>query len=454
MHTYIHTVSAQQESARSTVISKAMRRWELFLCWLLLSLKGWVFWKEYGLTAGFDAGAHLEMLHLINWTDTDVALRASFYSYHPPLAFLFARSIHLLGFTDVMSVQILALIASVGTFFFLRKTLKYLGLLYTPAALIFLYTACSLPMQIFLLHSVNLDGLMLCLSSIVLFYSIRVFWSEDRKADTWVDCLAILAALSLGLMVKFSGILLLSIPFTVALLRTSDRKWFPHLIGSGGLALIAVAIVFPYYLTRYYIPEGTFFPNNQDWLMTTSQQEARRKRDEDPKKFILDLVRPAAVHASEGITKRDYVTPRLSDTWRDFWMKEEFLGPMNATTKKIGSLELKAAAILVMAGLLMYLRRAHRGNMWERFGGVLLIFSFVYFAGFLHYIYSHPFAGWGTTKGIYIAPVSLGIAYLIAQATTRTQLRPAFANRTALTDHCTLGLTAIFMMVNYGLRMY
>lgn len=432
-----------------------LRLIERLLLLIFLFSRFCLFVITFGRPAGFDTGAHLEMLQKLTWGHPDLPIRETFYSYHPPMGFLLARSFHLLGLSPEVSIQIVSALFGLATFFLLRQTLQYLKILHRPASIVFLYVAASVPLQIFIVSGMNLESILLACAAAVLYCGIRLFWGTDPltknvKKHPW-RCAACgvlaISILAFALLTKFSGILLLTIPPLVAALSPLDRRWWKAVLISIALSFFAGAISFPYYYVRYYVTEGTFFPNNGDWIVTDAFKEARKKRDENPVRFFTNFFDAAPVHLEKGILHRDYDVLRFADTWRDLWLKDQFLGPTNGAAKGAGILYLWVFPMLILAGLPTFLLELKWHSVWTRLGIVLFTFGLLQFAAFLWYLYSEPFAGWGPAKGLYVAPLIWAIAFLAGALFGEGKLPPW--RRWAL-----FTLLAVFVFFNHTAPAY
>jgi hypothetical protein len=403
---------------------------ERVLLAILLFGKAWLLWHRWNMFSGYDVDRHLEMVNLLRWTNIDVDMHTIFYGYHPPLAFLFARAFLALGFTDVEAVQLVSFVSSLVAFFFLRATLQKLHLLNEPLGVAFLYLTAAIPLSVFLSVSVNMDVIILAYASIVLYLSVCLFWVHIESAQTRrLLSFGIVATIGLALLTKFSGILLLALPCLVALFRNGWRARIAGLTRSAVIASIAITLVLPYYLTRYYIPEGTFFPRNGDWMITADVVAAREARDKDPVRFFGNLFTPKLASA-EDLQHHDWQTPRLSDTWKDFWIADQT--PLVQPDRSIAMsfVYLRFVPWLLLLGMLLILRRSMRGTAWLRFAGLFTLFSLLHLAALIYYSYENPYADWKPTKAIYIAPTLWLVSFLLAQLLEARSLAPlALARR-------------------------
>ncbi len=369
---------------------------------------------KFGQEAGFDTGAHLEMVTNLTWLNPTVDLGRFFYAYHPPLGFLMAHSITWLGLSPVESVQILNFAASLIGFFAIRQTLKICGLIDHPAAIVFLYLFGSLPIELFLAWSINLDIVIAMYASLTILFSVRLFWYEPAESQNrlWLGT-TIAALIAAGLLTKFSGLLLITIPLIVAVVRPHVTKRL--LLTAGLIAVSGLAIVAPYYATRYVAQTGRPFPTNLEIFDAGELEKVRADRSRHAAAFILDMFKPSPFHGAANEVVRDRDNIRLSDVWQDIWLKEKNLGPMSDSTRALGYLEETVAAFLMIAGLAGLVWHMRTDRLWDRFGLVLFGFGAVQMLAFIFYLWSQPVAGWAPTKGIYLAASLPLVAYSIAR---------------------------------------
>lgn len=392
---------------------------EVFLCCLLVVGRLVYLALTLGVEAGYDTGAHLEMVMNVSWTHFSGPIWQFFYSYHPPLGFLFAHTITLLGVSPLVAVQLLNAIASLTVFFLIRATLNTCGLLDRPAAVFFLYLWSCLPIQLFLTSSINLDVLIQAFAAATLYCSVRLFWGQDlhREERLWL-AFGIVACIAGGLLTKFSGLLLTAIPPLVAF---SLQKNVIRLTAQAiAVALVGLALASPYYYTRYYAETGRMFPTNLEMFGGPDIERGRLVRDADRTKFFIGMLEPSPFHGSADEVVRDRDNIRLSDAWQDVWLKEKNLGPMKPGARELGTLEKNLAGFLLIGGLFWLLWRFRADDPWHRLGAIWLGFAGLQLLAFVLYLYSQPVAGWAPTKGIYLACslpiVAYGIARLVPEA--------------------------------------
>lgn len=397
----------------------APARWERIFLWLFLGSRIVLLIKEWGVARGFDVAMHLEMVTALSWKAPAVAVRSSFYAYHPPFGFLLARIAHIAGLDALRSVQLVSFAAMLIAFFVLRSFLRQTKILHTFEGIFFLYGCFAIPMSVFLAYSVNLDAIVFACAVAVLRSSIVLLWSQHKKdrKHQFEECCFLFTALVFALFTKFSGILLFGIPplvFFVGLVRRRKMRY----IGVTAAALsLSVALIFPYYYLRYYVPEGTFFPSNTEWVDAAGQAAAHKSVEEDPVGFIVKLLSPTPVHdGPEGRAARDLQHPRLTDTWKDFWMQDLWMGKQSAAARYLGAFYYYAMAAAVIAGILLFFLRPRKKSLFGDIGLVLLFFGGCSLFTLSYYTFQHPWGGCVPTKAIYIAPILLTIAYFLTVA--------------------------------------
>ncbi len=420
--------------------------------WLLLMLiigKLILFLQTFGRASGQDIPPHMEMVRIIRWNNLLQDIHTPFYAYHPPIGFLLPHTFYTLGLSEVQSVQVIGLIASLGAFLFLRATLKRLELLSMPAAIFFLYLAGMMPIQNYLQTSLNLDSLILFYSTVILYASVRLFWlppeSDHSRNKVW---LILGITLTAGLFTKFSGVLLPSIPILAAFLspqRASYKEvWRPLL----QTLMVVFVLTFPYYYIRYQRTEHRFFPINVDWYASEEQEAARKKRDTDIPRFFRTLLLNNPVTTQNFAWKR-VERLRIWDLWWDFWVGIE---PLYGLNLKVALSELYLAAIGFLLGIFSCLLRKPRELQWERLGSVLLGLAAVLVCTQILYAYQHPYIIWVPLKGIYVAPMLLGASFLIAQSLFLHPL--SLLTNTHLGRRLLMGGICLYMLLNFMIPLY
>ena len=389
-----------------------------FLCVFLLS-RLWLFFVTRGVPVGWDTDAHLEMLTDLPWSDAMWDIHSHFYAYHPPLAFFLARCVLLLGANPVTSVQIVSALASLIGFFYLRASVRVLQMLNSWQGIGFLYVTSSLPVQIYLAHSINMDVLLYAEACAALFYSLQLFSAQNAVASsarTVRTSVLLVLSLVLAMYTKYSGLLLLAIPVLIA--ATSSTFFnctVRRITGACALGVVVLVLAFPYYFGRQYTQSGHFFPSNMDFenYDKAALMNDRSKRDENPVLFLTQFFGGSS-EGSTRIQERDQAVMRLENTWKDLWA-----GSKNNVQQSRSSLFLSVcygafAPLFLLVGLIALAYRRSRWTRWESVGCALIAFSLLELVFLLFYSYQYPHVIGIPNKLIYISPALLGFGFLLA----------------------------------------
>ncbi len=446
--------------------TKTHRYWqrrELQFLGLFLFSRFLLLLKRFGMSIGFDNDEHLEMVNMWEWSDWFLSIDRAFYAYHPPLGFLLAKTLAMTGISQVLSVQLLSFAASLVAFFFLRHLLKHVNLLHSPAGIVFLYVTSSIPLQLYLATSMNLDVFVLAGASAVLFFSVHALWRDASRIALRPVLMPLIigGVIAVTMLFKFNGFLLIALPFLVALFITRKR-WIPRkLVTTTLAAAVAMLVVYPYYNARYVSLTGQMFPSNNIMFHATELDEARALRDMDPLAWLGKMFIPSPMH-TYGYLHRDTQHPRLRDTWKDFWISDEWLNfqpnltPDRPTYRQswasmsVSDWYLTIAPLLMIYGIVLLLRKKI-DLLWRRLGYVLLGFALLQILSMISFVYDQPLAWAIPTKGIYIAPVVWGIGFLLSTPVMHAWKSPRTQKRIV---QLALGCTAAFLLLNHLLPVY
>jgi hypothetical protein len=456
---------------------QSWRMCELLLCLVLVIGRMFLLGKTFGRELGFDTGGHLWEVENFSFERLlDLDLSACVYDYHPPIAFMAAKLVSVIFHTDaIKSIQVVSSSASLVAFFFMRATLARIRLLENPAAIAFLYLSSCSPLQIFLAHSINIDVITLAECSVTIYLSVSLFWQTQCDArQLELRNLAFYAGLTLiivlAMFTKFTGVLLTPIPFLIYYFspdRSNKTSVNLRIIRHIALAVCASALlVTPYYFLRYIPTTGDIFPNNFIILFPDLYAEACAKRDADRFKFFATLFGPSKVHKTKGYAANDLKEVHLSDTWKDFWVKNSFLKVNHGSAAVVEQVYLHGSPFLLLLGLLAFWRQGRKKNHWHALGAFLLTYSCFLFAVLIANIYRNPYTYWYPAKAIYVAPVTWAIGYLLA---CLQPLINSFAFRALVVDQVALRLRmkrqaiavltcfsglALYIVLNSGLPIY
>lgn len=430
---------------RSTLVQ--LERWLLVI---FVGAKAYLLWKYWDQPIGFDWGGHVEMVVVpIDRLFLGHDLFQFFYSYHPPLAFLLAKVPYAFGVPVVASVQIVSTLSILLSFLLLRQTLRHLAFLETAEGVALLYLSYAIPVTIYLSRSVNMESILLLCASGVLWCSVHLFVDTPRHAPWYRGLLVatLVGWLAAGLFTKFTGVLLLPLPFLVAWCLGTDRR--PRcVIAPVIIAVTAVVAVLPYYYLRYYQATGAWLPSNTNVFDLHAQTEARQRRDAHRQDFFRALVDlPPFGHRAPQF--RDMYQPRLLDTWQDFWIMDVYLA--DDTQFRLGrsmaKVYLSVLTIFLVAGLTHFLVFQRPNSPWLQFGWLTLSIFVLFVGALAAYVYANPWGGALANKGIYVIPVIWTLGFLLTEF-----LRPLLHTRRS---HILLFIgLAVLLIVHHALPMY
>jgi 4-amino-4-deoxy-L-arabinose transferase-like glycosyltransferase len=434
---------------------------EYLLLPLFLVAKCFVFWLHQDVVNGFDTIGHMEYTDLLRWSHISIPVLSIGYSYHPPLSFLLSRLFLDMGFIRENAAMWPAFLSSFVAFFAIRALLKRKKLLQRPLPFLFLYVTFSLPVQVFLSSSVNLDVMVMAFAALCLLCACILFQENPKRS--WVPALGIGLSIAGAMYSKASGLTLFAIAPIIALLTAMSRAYPIHWAefrkksryAAAGMAF-ACLLVAPYYVGRYYHETGQLIFLKGMPGDYPAQEDARAWRDEHTLEFFERLFGPAPVHNnSPRIRDRDF--PRLADTWKDVWVRDEWAGfdtPLQSLSLKISSFYWRHMDVMLLIGLLLCIgsKKSLPDPDWRRMGLFFFAYGSLLFILFIRYIYTMPWGGALPTKFIYVAPVSWLIGYLIAHLYS---LERALDDRWSRWYRGGFGFLLIgFMLMNYLVPVY
>jgi hypothetical protein len=418
----------------------------------LLGLKAFLLWSQWGIVIGFDGGPHFQMVDAFAKAKMipHMALDQMFYAYHPPLAFVLAALAKLFLTDTARSVQVVSSLMSLVMFLFLRGTLRRLELLRRVEAVVFLYIAAAIPLQVYLAHSVNMDVVVVAAMAAVMYFSVALFWTK-RSPYRWAHILFLAVALCAAVLTKFSGIIAFGIPVAAALLTPFTGTRRVSVLRALGIVALAAALVSPYYYTRYYATQGKLFPSNADFFQREEQDQSREARDADRPGFLWKMI-TASGAPSGNPQYRDMDAARLVETWRDAWRQDLWLGPQDAVRRLVSALYLLFMPLLCIVGGVLFFCWRDAPPLWRRLGFLLLIIFCANAAALVKYTYDFPWPGAVLMKGIYVASSTWFLAFCLAHL---TRLRTVLDLRWAKFWQALLSvLLLLFVLLNHVLPIY
>ncbi|PIQ76660.1 hypothetical protein COU78_05195 [Candidatus Peregrinibacteria bacterium CG10_big_fil_rev_8_21_14_0_10_49_24] len=443
--------------SKRSLFSDSRRSELLLLCTFILA-RLWSFFVHMRINEGWDWGYHMDVLAANLFTVSNILNREvfqMFYSYHPPLGFLLSEPFLNSGFGLLLSAKIVSLLTSFIAFFCIRQTVKYLGLLQKPIGLVFLYGGMSIPMMVFLSRSVNLDMIIFMCTCFALHLSIMLFGKKDPAAShrkTQVRMALLALTIFAGLMTKFNGLLIASLPVIVAcafgfsqILRRSPEA-LRTVRNALFISVVGVALAFPYYHWRYFLTQGTYFPHNGQFY-EDRMQGGQEIKEKDKTAYFLELFKGSQARKEQPYW-RDWEMPRLSDAWNDFWIRDHGLGTPNAFSTKISVFYQYVIPTLLLLSLFLLVIQTVRKKadpVWIALGVSLLAYSVVQFTLLTYYVWKNACIWCYSSKGIYITPVILAVAFFIANLLTIQHVLPHSWQKKCL--HSRWLVTAILCIV-------
>lgn len=386
-----------------------------------LLAKAGCLWRQRERLIGFDVGDHLQRVIGADWWAPP--LKTSYYGYHPPFGFAIPHLLIEWKVQEAFALQIFASFCSVVAFLGLRMALQSIGQLKNPVAVLFLYFWAGIPILVNCGVSINLDIAIFACASLALWFSIA-FWKEPASRIRRLSFgIALVLSLICAAMIKYNGVILLSIPPLAALFfhQGNIRKLVTRLVAAGSLSLLAIACVLPYYYERYYAETQTFFPRNNEFWNPDHVKRWQDIRDENLSGF-LSVLFLAGWDDNPAHPEFRHTGLMLADAWKDFWIEDYRLYlPARAEGKTVrpsvvmaGSIYRWAASVLVLAGLLTYAFRWNR-EPFSRLGALFFAVAFLHIAALAYYCYLEADPISDAAKGIYVLPATWIAAFLCVQ---------------------------------------
>lgn len=370
---------------------------------------------------GYEVGDHLARVLGADWWGPPI--KATYYAYHPPFGFAIPRLLIEWKVQEVFALQIFSTLCAIVAFLGLRMALSSLGQLKNPLVVLFLYFWAGIPILVNCGVSINMDITIFACASLALWFSIA-FWKE--RSGLFKRLLygtGIVLSLACAPMMKYNGVILLSIPPLVAVFfhQGSIRKLATRVAVAGALSLLAMACVLPYYYQRYYVETQSFFPRNNEFWNPDHVKRCQDIRDQNLSGFFAVLFIEGWIDPGQPPEFR-HSGLMLSDAWRDFWIEDYRLymasreegESVRRSVVAIGSVYRAVAGLLVLLGLFTWVVRWN----WEpfnRLGLVFLVLASLHIAALVYYCYLEADPDCDATKGVYIFPATWIAAFLCVQ---------------------------------------
>lgn len=435
-------------------------RTEYLLLALVILLKPFLLYTQWGILQGFDASQYIITMRNFEFGETIPSIYKCFNCYHPPLSFLSANTINLTGIKEIPSSQLLSWISIGLAFLALRATLKHIGLLRTHIGVLFLYLTCALPVFIFLSTASTYESLSYLFSILTLYLGILLYWNPEAGRLTnrriFLLCLLLITLIG-GLETKYTGVVNLGIPFIIVAIRYKGNmrlRCFSKLIL---LSLIAAIFVSPLYIGRNYTQSKELFPVNMNWRLKDELVVVRAERDSDIIGFMAHAFRiPKGFFSiSDDSIKNSFVHTVWFQTWKIEGSQLRKFNLDSHGASMISSLYYFLFILPFIAGSTLFVIRARKRNdALHDFGKVLLGIVCIFVLAQTSFFYKFPMWKYGIMKAKYIAPALLWIVFASAYCVhVALQLKCLQKFRPFIT-YGSLGLVLLYVVLNHVVPVY
>lgn len=433
-------------------------RLERALCVTLVILKLYVITIAWGKTQGFDAGAWLEVFRVTHWFEPLPTARAMLASYHPPLSYLLARLFYFAIPNETGASQVLSTLALLAAFFALRSVLRQIGWLQSMAGLWLLYGGFSLPLFVWLAIETGYDGLILTWFMLTFAVSVSLFWRPVplafwRNGRVLLRLSWLVILLALGLFTKYNGLLAFSLPFTIILVRRG-----PLALGSESflpitVSIIALAIVAPFYYSRYYQVEHEWMPAAMEWQKTRELTATRAKRDAAPRAFLAHMLRILTESIADA--PRPVMDSFVHSIWFHTWKRDKWLGKQPEPSLTVSNCYVRFFPYVLLLGTLLFLLGPRHGpKEWRQLGWVLLATTALFTVAAIAFAWKYPIWGWRVFKAKYMSPAILWVAYAAAMPLSLPRFARSQSTWRSWAEALALVALLVFMFVNHILPVY
>jgi Dolichyl-phosphate-mannose-protein mannosyltransferase len=384
----------------ATASSPLLQRFEPYVLCLLICAKTLLLARFWDTPFGYDMEPHLAYVTTLAEHWQMPAIIGDYYAYHPPAGFLLAALIMKAGFSAAHGAMLVSFLSSLCALLFLRATVRALGLLHKPVGFAFLYLAAGIPLQVYMSVAVGLDIVILCIASAILYFSVRIVLQE--KPHRLLPAYELSIYLLLGLLAKYTGVLLLALPFLWQPLIPRERlkRTMSVFALSAGVAVLAAA---PYYLLRNYAATGSlFYTSAGNTFANPSIEKAVTLRDAGLPGFTARLVLPP---------QAGHPQPTLLYAWSGLWRMAD-RAPQSALAVYLSHVLSFFGAVLACVGTWRILRRTRE----DRLGVIFLAIAALFAAFLIYYAFRFPVFGHFSVKTIYVAPALWAVCYGMARA--------------------------------------
>jgi hypothetical protein len=388
-----------------------------------LALKCVLFVLRFGNMYGADSRSFIRTIEHYRMSGILPDLKFSMTSYHPPSSFMIVKTLMSgTGLSSTMAAQILSFASLIGAFLLLRSILKKINVLYSPFGITFLYLFASLPVVLTLTMASTYDSLVFLLAMISLHLSIDLFWKPGKfsmkNSYDKLHIILLFQAFIVALLTKFTGLLFLSFPLVVILVRNDKENMVKNIAIAITVGVLAISSALPYYYARYYKETGDLIPSPMEWLVPKQFSQAKQYRDMDKVGFALNMIRIPAMSYTSFNTARDSFVHAI---WHDVW-KVDF--KPDGVFRKTPNIVVHVLIPIFFIGLLAFVgSHRKRGPPLSDFAWVLTGCTAVFILANLYFAYQNPFfgdtfRGWRVFKAKYSPPTILWIAFICSLGIT------------------------------------
>ncbi len=412
----------------------------------------------WGKAQGFDAIPWLDMYRATHWFEPLPDPRSLLASYHPPLSYLLVRLINGVVPDAIAASQVLSSAAMLAAFFGFRHVLKRTRCLESTAGLWLLYGGFSLPLYVWLAIETGYDSLIFAWFILTLSVSVALFWHElpgkfYQNTRVMLGLVTLVVLLVAGLYTKYSGLMAFALPFMIIWVRRGLKALAREAHLPALAAVVALAIIAPFYHARYYETEHEWMPAAMEWQKSNALTIVRTERDADPLEFFAHMIRvPSESIVGANKPVRDSF---LHSIWFHVWKRDKWLGVQPKPSLTVSNAYVRFFAYATLVGSLVFLGRLRRRpRAWRQLGWVLLGVTAMFSAAALAFAWKYPIWGWRVFKAKYMAAGILWVAYAAWAPfdLVRSKLRRATARRIFEWTACVV--LVAFMMVNHLLPVY
>ena len=435
-----------------------IKRLERILCVTIVALKLYVLYLTWGRVQGFDAGGWLETFRVTHWFETLPPPRSLLASYHPPLSYLLTRLILGVVPNEAEASQVLSSFALLGAFFGLRMALKKIGCLGSVVGLWLLYGGFSLPLFVWLAVETGYDGLVLNWFMLALAVSISLFWWPVRgkywlNVRTLAKLLALVAILVAGLYTKYSGLLAFALPSMIIVIRRGLRAWAKESFLPLSVALIGLAIVAPFYYSRYYKVEHEWMPAAMEWQKNRELTVTRAKRDAAPLDFVAHMLRIPTESVAD--IQRPVMDSFVNSIWFHTWKRDKWLGKQPEPSLSVSNFYSRVFPDVLLVGSLAFLLKPRQGRRdWRHLGWLLLSITLMFSVASLGFAWKYPIWGWRVCNAKYMAAAILWVAFATGMGFSQLSLSVRSSKVSRMLEWIAVGTLWVFVVVNHLLPVY